>query len=436
MSQADALGHLRKVYPERPAGETESSVRSAYNRQRQQGAGEGKEKKKSKTQAIKASLKEVFEGRFNELGQCLETRKRGSDEEWKRVTDRINNSFWCYLDTLGVKCSPKEVQYVMDSDFTPLYNPVEERFQKAYDQYGGTGYIKEFLNRVEAADQEYWLEMGAIWLLAMANCWLHPGTPNHQILCFISDEQGIGKSTFARQILPPDWRMFYFNETMSDYANKDSKIATCTNLLINLDEIKKATSTKEQDNLKALVTMAVCNERLPYRNNAQTLLKRASFFATTNDSNIIQAIENSRRHLIIPVKTIDYADTINHDRLYADLYDQLLHGQKAYLDRPAIRKVMERNEAHRERCAEEEIFLANVIKPDEQHTGMWLTATEILNELNMRTTLNLNTYGVVKLGLLLKKLGYTQNKYRNGWKWYVYLIPVEQVNGEKYQPAQ
>jgi hypothetical protein len=115
----------------------------------------------------------------------------------------------------------------------------------------------------------------------------------------------------------------------------------------------------------------------------------------------------------------------------------LLKGGQHYLDARGIDEVMEANEQYREKTPEEEMLLANVTKPDGLHPGQWLSATDVLNELNMRTTLNLNTYGVVKLGLLLKKLGYTQQRFRDcGWKWYVYLIPVEQVSGEKYQPAQ
>jgi predicted P-loop ATPase len=262
----------------------------------------------------------------------------------------------------------------------------------------------------------------------MVNGWLHPGQANHQLLVFISDKQGVGKTTFARLLLPPEWRLRYFNETLADYGNKDSKIAACTNLVINLDEIKKARSDREQDQLKALITMSYCHERLPYRKTPQMLLRRASFFGTTNDPNIIRNMEGSRRHFIIPVKSINYRAEIDYDKLYADLYDGLLTGEKHFLAGDEIEEVMEKNEQFREVSAEEELFLTNVKQPDDLHPGVWYTPTEILNQLNLRTSLNLFAYNVQKIGYLLAKYGYQRKRlHGGGWIYYVYIVPVEQA---------
>jgi hypothetical protein len=99
-----------------------------------------------------------------------------------------------------------------------------------------------------------------------------------------------------------------------------------------------------------------------------------------------------------------------------------------------IEEVMATNEQWREKSPEEEMLLANVMKPDDLHPGKWYSATDVLNELNMRTSLNLYAYGVTRLGMLLSKLGYERQRFHDGYKYLLYIKSIEQVEAERQNP--
>lgn len=87
--------------------------------------------------------------------------------------------------------------------------------------------------------------------------------------------------------------------------------------LIILDELSGQSRT-ELNQLKALITKNSVYERRPYARNAETYVRRASFAATVNDSEVLTDRTGSRRFLCFEATRIDlYPAGPDHTAVYA-----------------------------------------------------------------------------------------------------------------------
>ncbi|MGG6546549.1 UNVERIFIED_CONTAM: virulence-associated E family protein, partial [Prevotella sp. 15_C9] len=103
---------------------------------------------------------------------------------------------------------------------------------------GVTDYIGQLADTVQAEDQEFWKKSFRRWFVGMLACALQDDTVNHLVIILYS-EQGKGKSTWIRRLLPPEWREYYRNG-MANPENKDHQLMLSTHLIINMEEFDGA----------------------------------------------------------------------------------------------------------------------------------------------------------------------------------------------------
>jgi hypothetical protein len=130
------------------------------------------------------------------------------------------------------------------------------------------------------SDDALWLKGGRYWLRALTAQWMgmEREHANTLVPVLVSSEQGLGKSTFCRSLLPDSLRAYYLdNLNLSPSASPEKKLVKAG--LINLDEFDKI-SEKRQPDLKNLLQMMSVPIYRGKRLGYVTEPRLASFIAT------------------------------------------------------------------------------------------------------------------------------------------------------------
>ena len=96
--------------------------------------------------------------------------------KWQILLDRHVNSLWTKM-SLTVKVNKLDMRNVIESDYTPVFNPFEECLKK--------------------------------WLVGMIAGWLDSEAVNNVILVYIG-RQGANKTTWFNHLLPPELKLYFF----------------------------------------------------------------------------------------------------------------------------------------------------------------------------------------------------------------------------------
>ena len=142
----------------------------------------------------------------------------------------------------------------------------------------------------------------------------------------VSDEQGLGKSTFCRALLPPELQAYYTDSV--DLARPDKVERQLTEMgLLNLDEFDRIPE-KKHPLLKNLMQLSALNLRKAYRRHSQALPRIASFIGTSNSRELLSDPSGSRRFICVLVEHPIDSTGIDHAQVYAQLKAELEEGER------------------------------------------------------------------------------------------------------------
>jgi hypothetical protein len=418
---------------------------------------------------------------------------------WSDVTDYVENT-WCNAlqEETGSNITSKSVHNFLCSEFSPKFDPFETYFNGLPD-WDGIDYIGELASRVkivttresslrqESGDRSeklgempdgealltpnsslltssYFKNCFQKWLVAMVAGATIEGKENHTILILRSERQGVGKTSFAKNILPPELRKYYYSG-LPVLDMKDTAIQLTECMLMNLDELD-AIPMRDLNRLKEIITKPQIRERRSYGRNFETYRRRCSFMATTNTLNILPGLDGFRRFLCFDVESIDYTSPVNHTGLYSQVMYLIRSGFKYWFDSGEIDDLNEHNDDFRLKSPEEELLLTWFDplqdnrqkiedrsskleeKPDgeairtsnfELQTsqtsnvlgGEWLTASEICSKLLMHTHGKLDAFSVGRMGKILSRYGYIHRKSNGRKLYYVRERSYEEVEARR-----
>ena len=74
------------------------------------------------------------------------------------------------------------------------------------------------------------------WLVACVASWMSDLSSNHEIFVLIG-AQGIYKTTFFRHLLPPQLRMYFWENAHNSFSSKDDHLALAEYCLVEIEEI-------------------------------------------------------------------------------------------------------------------------------------------------------------------------------------------------------
>lgn len=224
--------------------------------------------------------------------------------EWHDLNDReVNTLYQCCSHYY--RCNIKDIEAIINSHFTHLTDPICDWLDhNSLANFFDTDhdYIKDVADHVhirptggqtQQEAQQEWTECFRRWLVGMVRGILLRGVTNQTVLTLIG-EQGAYKSTFFRNLLPPELRRYFYVKTDNTVINKDDRLQMTCNWLICLEEIDSL-SRKEQNQLKAMITLETVQDRPAYARYFEVRRRICSFCATGNNEHFLNDPTGSRR---------------------------------------------------------------------------------------------------------------------------------------------
>ena len=196
------------------------------------------------------------------------------------------NAIFLELQLTGIKCSLDYVKAIVNSSYPREFNPFTDYIEKLKPWDGVTDYIGQLAETVQTEDQPLWTEGFRRWLGGMVACALREDEMN-QLVIILYSEQGKGKSSWIRHLLPPEWKEYFYNGII-DPANKDHERLLSTRIIINMEEFE-GVKPGELAALKRIIAQDNITQRKAYDVEAFTLARHSSFIGKRLTSTILKS---------------------------------------------------------------------------------------------------------------------------------------------------
>ena len=382
--------------------------------------------------AVEQFLTDNYQFRRNILNGKVEyltinAEQSDSQSVWRTLTPEALNSIVRKAKQEQItKNSPKtDIQEVIYSDATPVYNPISE-FLSQLPKWDGQNHLAQLFSRLPGISSEQ-LDFLVIWFRSAVAHWqqkdkLHA---NESVPTLIGG-QGCGKSTFIARLLPPELREYYLDHL--NLSNKfDKEMALTNNLLVNLDELD-AIRPSQQASLKQTLSKIKVNGRTIYGSSQQDRPRYASFVATTNNPHPLSDVTGSRRFICIEIPEGQYIDNsgeIDYGQLYAQLVYEVNELKAPYwFTNEQVARIQQLNLDYTDEKDIAEIVEACFRKPNEGEKVKAMNCTQMLELISKEyPSLKKTVSTKVHLGLAMKDLGFEHTE-RGHVKFYN-VVPVD-----------
>lgn len=342
-----------------------------------------------KVRISKATKKQIekptdLEAQIIKIGASILKQDSGEDldskvlsfvsQEWQPLFNEFNGLIevlGCVLDdrtlnTISIQASayceqdvtPQRVMKCLNSYATKSENKVNSYLKNL--EYKGDGFIKKYIELIEPK-KEINVAYFTSWMVGMMNN-IHRSKISDKIspltIVLAGGRQGIGKSTWCRQILPKDFEDYFVEGKIEE--TRDFKFRMCRNIIMYDDEFG-GVGAKDVKNFKSVSDMSVAVDRKSYGINDSRELRKVSLLGSTNELDILKDPTGNRRILPIRVDSIDYEGCINFDSnaMLAEAYKMYLDGFEWVIRKEEDLELMRlENESFYENDEIEDIFFS------------------------------------------------------------------------------
>ncbi len=354
--------------------------------------------------------------------------------QFTELTDRHVNSLYraFSLDT-GRRLRISDLYIIIESDFYPTYHPLREYLQ-SLPAWDGIDHIDALASRVHVIGcaQEMHNRYFKKGLVAMVATWMIDDVTNHEILTYIGP-QGIYKSTFMRQLLPPELRSYFSARNFAHRMSKDDRLELTEMGLIALEELDHM-KDYELNQLKAITTDPTVNERAAYAHYRERRAHLASFCGTGNNPRFLTDLTGNRRWLPFMVDSIDspYAHPFPYEDIYAQAYALWKSHFPYWLNEAENAELEQHNHHFEEPNIEEELILTYLRKPYGDEVGEFLTATRIIELVGAYIKTKLSPRHVT---MTMKRLGFEQRRTMKARGWNAVILTGDEIKSNQRQDA-
>lgn len=317
----------------------------------------------------------------------------------------------------GIKTNDKQVQkWIKTLADAHRVNPVRQylqqqskRYHVSPEQRGATVVdtfsCMQFGNDVTEAKREQYCHLFSKWLLqcvAMAHN-EHGRYGADFVLVLQSRRQGVGKTSFFRQLCSPKQLQPYFLEGCSmDPSNKDDVLQNTSCWICELGELEGTTRKKDVDRLKAFLTNKSDRVRAPYSAAACDYPRLTCYAGTVNEPDFLR--EAGRRFVVLPIIGVDLSrlKQLDVNRLWAEVYDAYRESPNDFrLTQEELQSVTADSEQFRSVFTEEQIIRDLLDWDSDPDTWQERTASEVALMLEIK-----NAQAV---GKALRNMGYEKD---------------------------
>lgn len=384
--------------------------------------------KQSKNERIEVFLREHYNSRFNTIKSRTEIQQINSEKGLAPLTKFDVNSIRRALDKKqGITTSSENIRAILESNFCPKVNPVQEYFRSLPNWSENTpSAIHKLADCVKVRNAEKWNLYLRKWLIAVvANAMDDLQCRNHTCLV-LTGQQGKFKTTFLDLLCPPSLKTYlYTGKIYPQSKDVQTLIAEC--LFINIDDQLKALHKQDENELKNLITTPRVKYRRPYDVYIEEYPHLASFMASVNGNDFLTDPTGSRRFLPFEVENIviDSAKQIDIDSVYSEAVWLWKNAYPYWFNEKEIIDLHKESAAFQVQTVEYEMLLKGFEQP-EAGEDKYMTTSEVLSYLRYYTPLRLQEK---RMGEALRKAGFTRISRRiNGNPMYVYRIRKVQPN--------
>lgn len=366
-----------------------------------------KEEKKPVINQVMSFLEEHYGIRRNLILDRLEFMPYTPPEEagkgYRPMRGKDYNTIFVDLQMAGISCYQNFLRAVIDSNYAKEFNPYTD-YLYALPPWDGTDYIAQLADTLTTENRELWQKGFKRWIVGLVACALSDEDMN-QLVIILYSEQGKGKSSWIRRLLPPEWKEYFYNGII-DPSNKDDARLLATRIIINMEEFE-GVKPGELAALKRIIAQDNVTQRKAYDIEAFTLPRHCSFIASTNNRQCLQDIGGNRRFLPITITGIDYHTPVNHPGIYAQALALLKGGFRYWYEGEEIEQLNKHNERHRMKDPVEENLFVFFRKPlPEDLQIKWLPASVILTKLSIFGKVQVNPHTQLVLVQALEKYGF------------------------------
>lgn len=366
------------------------------------------------TYKTEAYMKEHYTLRLNVMTGTPEYRQDAVGYGFLPLDQAARNTMAINALKAGVESWDKDLNRFIDSDLIPRYYPMQDYISHLPRWDGRHDYVGELARRVKT-DNPHWESDFHTWMLSMVAQWTGKNRQfGNAIVPLLIGPQGSGKTTFCRRLLP-EWLQLYFNDRLSMKTDNDIFIAMSSYALINLDEFD-AMSPRQQPILKYLLSKHDVKFRPPYGKVMEQRQRFASFIATTNNRRPLADPTGSRRFVCTYADAIDNTGFIPHDRLYAQLRQELEEGRRYWFEEADNQRIMQQNEPFQQVLAYEKMVELTYLPPEDTPADAKpVPLAEIMQRLTKAFPNFIIRKGTdMELGRRLAAMGYEGRRYAKG----------------------
>lgn len=349
--------------------------------------------------SIENFLNRRYQLRFNVVKQVTEFRKNDLlFKPWEPLTDRELKSIAVEEMKEGGESWMRDIQTYIESAHITDYNPVHEFLAGCGEWNGKRDYIEEFARRLPT-DYEDWPKYFHRWFLAMVAQALDMNRDHgNSMVPMLIGGQGIMKSTFCKNILPPSMREYYMDDIKMDNAEQVERVLGRM-WLVCIDEYNAKTD-REQAKIKRILTEKDVQVR-KMRSDQYTMTPRlCSFIATTNDPTPLPSGDGSRRYLCVEVTgPVNMKGRIPYKQMFAQAVRELHQSNCLYWFTSDDEARIQRHNSRYQQESSLETILQNLFSPTNQHRkeNFWQVSDiqqELSKHLKSKDLPNLSTLGM------------------------------------------
>ena len=310
--------------------------------------------------------------------------------EWMPVDDRTLKGMTMKVRLAGIDARDNDVRRYVQSNMIKPHDPIADYLWAQYYKWDGKDHIRK-LARTVPTKNPHWEDWFYTWFLGMVRQWQVTNLAKYgnQAVPLLISTQGWNKTTFCEQLLPPELSFGYTGNLQLD--NKKQVLQQIAQmLLINLDEFNQISPHTQQGFLKNIITLSSVKIKRPYGRHVEDFPRRASFIATTNQTDVLADPSGSRRFLGVELTgPIDVSTPPNYEQLYAQAM-RALHQHEPYYFGPAeTQQIMEWNSQFSVKTAGEQFFLDYFEPAVKESEGEWMSASAIFSFLKEKVGVSL-----------------------------------------------
>ena len=340
---------------------------------------------------------------------------------WRPIDLRFVNGLSLDAREADIEARPKDVMTYLNSSRIRAVDPVDEYIFNMSYKWDGHDHIGDLADRVKT-DLKQWKQWFRMWFYGMVAQWMgYNHKYGNSIVPLLVAPQGYHKSTFCRQLLPPELRWGYLDNLKFD--NQKLVMQSMVDfLLINIDEFNSISKKTQEGFLKNTIQLASISLKRPYSRRVESERRRASFIATSNMTDVLSDPSGSRRFFVVNVTSpIDTDKPINYEQLYAQAVAAVRNNERRWFNDADIEQVMAHNRKYALLSSADMYFndYFDTTSPDDPD-AMKLTASEIYDYIRKRAGATAVTESITTFGRYLSNVPDIQKVHvKSGTAYYV-----------------